>query len=300
MMKKKDYKTIFSNLGLNKKNNTSFDIKEIKNSNKTASSLQLVSEIKKSNDDELIENNYDSEKLFELQHIYLWYKKFNKITNVIFEDLNLTIYKNQIVAIVGKNGAGKTTLFELITQIRKANRGRVVFFEKEASQNPTKYISMQTQDFVFPSGLTVKDIVEFILELQQINIEDNLDEFKEMLKIFQLDALWNEKASKLSGGQQQRLNLFISLLNHPKILLLDEYATGLDLKSKEDIEKFIMNYIKVHGTTLIFISHELGGLSQMATRYIIIENKNIVVDLPINKVNKMFGNVTNLIKYYIS
>lgn len=303
-MKKKEYKNLFAKIGLGKNSNKKTLIDD-NSKDKSVDFNEFTKELvvvvdKNEKNEKIIFDDYKLPKLVELEHVYLWYKKFNKIKKIIFDDLNFTIYEGQIIAIVGQNGVGKTTLFEIITQIRKINKGKIIFPHEDAKKDPTKYIGMQTQDFVFPSGLTVKDVVEFILELQQIDITDEIGEFKRMLKIFQLDALWNEKASKLSGGQQQRLNLFISLLNHPKILLLDEYATGLDIKSKELIESFIMSYIKIHHITLVFISHELGGLTQMANRYVIINNKNIMVDLPVDKVNNLFGSVTNLIKYYIN
>ena len=95
------------------------------------------------------------------------------------------------------------------------------------------------------------------------------------------------------------MNLFISLLNYPKVLLLDEYATGLDVSSRELIEQFLISYVKVHHVTLLFISHELGGLTQIAQRYLIMGNKQIMVDLPHDEVIKQFGSVNDFVRYYI-
>lgn len=249
--------------------------------------------------DVLIMNSQYQNKIIELKDICLEYRKVNHPNTVIFDNLNLSIFADQIVALMGPNGVGKTTLFEIITQIRKQTKGKVIFYDDLMKKNPSKYISMQTQDFSFPSGLLVKDVIQFIVDLEQIDLQENLGEYKRMLKIFKLDTLWYEKASKLSGGQQQRLNLFISLLNYPKVLLLDEYATGLDVSSRELIEQFLISYVKAHHVTLLFISHELGGLTQIAQRYLIMGNKQIMVDLPHDEVIKQFGSVNDFVRYYI-
>ena len=249
--------------------------------------------------DVLVMNNQYQNKIIELKDICLEYRKVNHPNTVIFNNLNLSIFADQIVALMGPNGVGKTTLFEIITQIRKQTKGKVIFYDDLMKQNHSKYISMQSQDFSFPSGLLVKDVIRFIVDLEQIDLQENIGEYKRMLKIFKLDTVWYEKASKLSGGQQQRLNLFISLLNYPKVLLLDEYATGLDVSSRELIEQFLISYVKVHHVTLLFISHELGGLTQIAQRYLIMGNKQIMVDLPREEVIKQFGSVDDFVRYYI-
>ena len=306
-MKSKKYEAFYQKLGLLKnhkhkkehlnnliKNNQTNDLL-----NFTKQVVVINDELAKKEEIHIHDNNFNK-KIISLKDISLFYKRLYHPMYVIFDNLNLDIYDEQTTCIVGPNGIGKTTLFELIIQVKKPNKGQVIFYDDAIKKNPYKYISMQTQDFNFPTGLLVKDVVEFIIELQQIDISKNIGEYKRMLRIFQLDKIWLNKASKLSGGQQQRLNLFISLLNHPKVLLLDEYATGLDIKTKELIENFLLNYIKTYKTTLLFISHELDGLTQYANRYVILSDHHVIVDLSKEEVIKRFESVNNLIKYYVN
>ncbi|MBR4486019.1 ATP-binding cassette domain-containing protein [bacterium] len=233
-MRRKKYDEFYKKLGLIKTHKHKNNFKKDESNDLLEFTKQVViinDELAKKEEIHLHDPKFDK-KIISLQDISLFYKRLYRPITVIFDHLNLDIYEEEITCIVGPNGIGKTTLFELIIQVRKPNKGKVIFYDDAINKNPYKYISMQTQDFNFPTGLLVKDVVEFIIELQQIDITKNIGEYKRMLRIFQLDKIWLNKASKLSGGQQQRLNLFISLLNHPKVLLLDEYATGLDIKTK--------------------------------------------------------------------
>lgn len=137
----------------------------------------------KTTDENYIDNNYpDSKPLIVLKNINLSFKTKKRKRKVIYKNLNLTIYENQSIALIGPNGAGKTTLFEILTKIRRIDSGEIIYKEHLNKQEANKYINMQSQDFVFPTGLLVKDIVQFVLDLQNINLKNNLDEFLEMLE----------------------------------------------------------------------------------------------------------------------
>lgn len=237
----------------------------------------------------------DLKPLVKLDNVCFSFKKESKNSNFLLNNINLTIYENQIISVIGINGVGKTTLLEIIAKLETPNIGKVTYYEQNAKN--TKFIGIQPQDLNFPIGLSVKNIVEFVAMLNNIKLK-TFSEINDMLKIFKLENLWKHKASKLSGGQKQRLNLFISLLSKPSLLILDEYSTGLDLTSKKQIEAFILNYIKKYNITLIFTSHDLDGILLNATRYVIIKSGTIQTDISHEEAINKFKSIKKLIEHY--
>lgn len=237
----------------------------------------------------------DLKPLVNLYKVCFSFQNKNKKSIFLLNDINLTIYEDQIISIIGINGVGKTTLLEIIAKLKTPNSGKVIYYEENAKNK--KFIGIQPQDLNFPIGLSVKNIVEFVAMLNNINIK-TFSEINEMLKIFKLEELWKHKASKLSGGQKQRLNLFISLISKPSLLILDEYSTGLDLTSKKEIEEFILRYIKKYNITLIFTSHDLDGILLNATRYIVIKDGIIQTDISHEEAITRFESIKHLIEHY--
>lgn len=238
------------------------------------------------------EYSKDFKPLIEVKNLTQIYN--NK--NVIFKDINFTIFKNEKVALLGGNGAGKTTTIEIIAGFRKATSGEIIsHFDKELSE--AKKIGIQFQDLSFPKNLRVKDIINFSINID--NLLFSKQEINDMMKIFQLEGMMKKKISKLSGGQQQRLNVFISLLNRPQLLILDEFSTGLDIAAKRNIKDFIMDYCKKNNTTLIVVSHDIDVLNEMVDRVILLKNKKIYIDLDKQNIEEKFGTLSSMLYKYI-
>ncbi len=219
-------------------------------------------------------------------------------TKVIYKNISFNIYKGEKIAFLGPNGAGKTLMVETLCGTRKQTSGEIIYNFEYKHKNPYEKLGVQFQDFEFPVGLTVKDMIKFIIKLNNItNI--NVVEFNHILKTFQLKQILNSKVSKLSGGQKQRLNVTLSLLNKPKVLFLDEFTTGLDIAIKNNIQNFIIEYCEKNNTSLVLISHDVDSIKQMVNRIIILADKEIKIDMSTEEINKEFGGVSRLIKKYI-
>lgn len=260
--------------------------------------VNLKSNIKQTNELETIKefNNPNNDKLLvSFKNINLFYKKTFKNEHLeIFNNLNLDIYENQTLALVGPNGVGKTTLIEILSEIKKPNSGELIFHYGKPNEEK---VGVQFQDISFPKQLSIKDLIDFSSEISDKIL--SLEELSELLDVFKLKDLINSRISKLSGGQQQRLNVLIAMITIPKILVLDEFTTGLDISIKNQIQNYIIEFCKKHNITIILISHDIDTLSVMGDRFVLLGNKNIVVDASKEYLIKKFGSISNFLFKYI-
>ncbi|MDK2819929.1 MAG: ABC transporter ATP-binding protein [Mycoplasmataceae bacterium] len=244
------------------------------------------------------DSDESKELIIEVKNLKHEFKTIKK-TKHIYDNINFNIYKGEKVAFLGPNGAGKTLMVETICGTRKQTSGEIIYHFDHKKSNPYEHLGVQFQDFEFPTGLTVKDMIDFIIKLNNItNIVP--EEFNYMLETFQLKQILNSRVSKLSGGQKQRLNVTLSLLNKPKVVFLDEFTTGLDIAIKNSITNFIIEYCKKNNTSLVLISHDIDSIEQIVDRIIILADKTIKIDLSIKQVEKDFGSVSKLLKKYIT
>ena len=215
--------------------------------------------------------------------------------NKVLKNINLTIKKNERVAIIGENGAGKTTLAEIIAQIKKFNKGSITYNFKEKGL-PKERIGFQFQISSYPSKIRIKDIIGFYQKIYIGKIDKNI--LKLTLKAFDLEKYWNIDVKKLSGGQKQRLNILLAIFHKPELLILDELSSGLDIQSSEYIKKLITFIIKENKLTLLMVSHNISEMDFLCNRFIVIENGSIIFDLTKKEIKKRYKTVDNFINYY--
>ncbi|MGL6125215.1 MAG: ATP-binding cassette domain-containing protein [Metamycoplasmataceae bacterium] len=244
------------------------------------------------------ENAPKRELIIEVKNLTCKIKTL-KGTITVFENISFNLYKGEKIAFLGPNGAGKTVMVEILSGTRKATSGEIIYHFDHKKNKPHEYLGVQFQDFEFPTGLTIKDIIDFIIKLNEIN-NINTEEFNDILETFQLKDILDNKISKLSGGQKQRLNVFIALLNNPKVLFLDEFTTGLDIAIKTNIQNFIVDYCSKNETSLVLISHDIDAITEIVERIIILAEHQIKIDLSSEEVVKKFGSISKLLKKYIA
>lgn len=210
-------------------------------------------------------------------------KKFgNKVAN---DKISFDIYKGERLGIIGANGAGKTTLVEQLIGVSKPTKGKIAYNFKYI-KTPQERMGMQFQDSSYPEGLTVKDIIDFSLEIYGSQLKKS--ELMDMLKKFQIEDFYKAKAKGLSGGQQQKLNVFLAIIHKPEIVILDEISTGLDISAREEIIGYIDEITSKEKMTTILISHQMAEIERLCSRIIVLSKGKILYDDSIVNLKKKF------------
>ncbi len=233
-------------------------------------------------------------KLIEIKNIY---KNFGsgKSEKKVLKDINFNINFLEHTALLGCNGAGKTVLSEIICGLNDPTSGEII--RNFDTDNYKKKIGIQFQDSSYPQGVTVKKVISFIVSIYKSGISN--DELKALIKIFGIEEIYNKNAMDLSGGQQQRLNLLLSLIHKPEFIILDELSSGLDIKIKSRIKRFIKEYSKKHNITILIVSHDMDEIEYLTNRIIVMYLGKVYVDASKEEVIEKYGSIQNCIEKYI-
>lgn len=201
------------------------------------------------------------------------HKSFKTVQAV--RGIDLSIQPGQFVAILGPNGAGKTTLVEMIEGIQQPDRGEILIMGKTWKGNE-KYLRQQIglslQETHFIDKLNVWETLRLFASFFGIGKE----RCEEVLNLISLEEKRKAWVVNLSGGQRQRLALGISLLNKPKLLLLDEPTTGLDPNARREIWAILLKLKDQWNTSLILTTHYMEEAEQLCDYIVIIDHGKIL------------------------
>ncbi len=200
----------------------------------------------------------------------------------VLNKLNIKIKLGERIGIIGANGSGKSTITEIIAGIRKPTSGLVE--KKEGT-----IIGFQFQESKYPPGITVMDMLIYYLET--FNIEMNIGQLNELLNTYQLSAAKNKNVMFLSGGQQQRLNILLSVIHKPDLVILDEVSTGLDIEVREEIFDFLQKNIVEKNVAMVLVSHNMSEIEHFCNRIIYMHDGNIIEKRTVKEVVKEYGSV---------
>ncbi|WP_066368527.1 ABC transporter ATP-binding protein [Neobacillus fumarioli] len=196
----------------------------------------------------------ENQEVITLSHVY--YADGNVS---ILKDITGSFLKGKITTIVGPSGAGKTTLFKLCNGLISPASGDIFFNGKRIdTYEPTELrrnVGIALQSPTMISG-SVWENLSLPLTLQGKQLQEK--KAKELLKLVGLEEKFlNQNVKDLSGGQRQKVSIARTLVNQPKVLLLDEITSSLDRVSQQEIEALIVRINKESFTTIIWITHNL-------------------------------------------
>lgn len=195
------------------------------------------------------------------------------------DNVNMTIQKGDIYGLIGKNGAGKTTLIRMITSLIGPSNGEIKLFGEDSSAGLTrarKRVGCVVEMPALYPSLTAEQNLEYYRILYGIPEKDRI---KSALEMVGLTDTGNKKYKNFSLGMKQRLGLALAILGHPDFILLDEPINGLDPIGIIEMRETIKNLNEKYGITILISSHILTELSQIATRYGIINNGKLVKEV---------------------
>ncbi|MED2942769.1 lantibiotic protection ABC transporter ATP-binding protein [Bacillus swezeyi] len=211
--------------------------------------------------------------LLETNHLQ---KKFGRASAL--SDVSLTVYKNSIYGLLGPNGAGKSTTLKLLTGILNPTSGDILFAGRKWQRSVLKDIGSLIESPPLYNNLTAFENVKVHATL--LGLPDA--RIKEVLKIVDLQHAGKKRAGQFSMGMKQRLGIAIALLNHPKLLILDEPTNGLDPIGIQELRELIRSFPE-KGITVILSSHILSEVEQIADHIGIISSGCLGYQGKINK-----------------
>lgn len=207
-------------------------------------------------------------------------KSYGK-TNIL-NKIEFVVEPGQIIGLVGENGAGKSTLLSILATLKKASSGEVTLFEKNYIENKKevrKQIGYVPQDIAVWEELSVKENMKFFEELSWVNKSDAT--LRQLCLDMKLEK-WEEPVRTLSGGMKRKLNLAISFIHDPDLLLLDEPTAGIDLKSRTEIGEYLKKQAVDKQKMIIYTSHDMDEIRMLCDTVVCIGNdpfyKNILLD----------------------
>lgn len=182
--------------------------------------------------------------------------------------ISLSIKDNEFFTLLGPSGCGKTTLLRMIAGFEDVTEGAIFLYGYEIENLPPNQRPVNTvfQNYALFPHMTVLDNVGFGLEMRGAGRTEARKHAGEMLELVQLSQFAARKPSQLSGGQQQRVALARALAPQPKVLLLDEPLSALDLKLRKAMQLELKHLQRETGITFIFVTHDQEEALTMSDR----------------------------------
>ena len=192
--------------------------------------------------------------------------------------IQLEIEGENFVTLYGESGAGKTSTLRILAGLMKPNKGKVIvnnetWFDSNRKINlkpQNRKIGFVFQDYTLFPNMTVRENLEFALRKNQ-----DRKIISDLIEIIELGELQNRKPETLSGGQKQRTALARTLVQKPKILLLDEPLSALDHKIRLKLQDYLAKVHREFKLTTILISHDIGEIVKLSNQVFILEKGKI-------------------------
>ncbi len=198
-------------------------------------------------------------------------------TFVAVNGIDLEIKEGEIFGILGPNGAGKTTTINMLLGLIIPTNGTIKIYGDDIRKNPQvikEKMGLMTQETVVDGDLTAEQNLDIFAELYGMKGEEKAEAIKDALEEAELTAFAKAKAGSFSGGMQRRLNLVKSMMHSPKILVLDEPTTGLDVQNRVSMWDRIRKLNK-SGITIILTTQYLEEADSLCNRLAIIDHGQI-------------------------
>ena len=200
-------------------------------------------------------------------------KKFGSVTAI--DSLSLRLEASNIIVIVGVNGSGKTTLLRLLAGLEEPDFGSIIINNSVKKTNELRQLSTLVFQKTTVFNRTVFSNLEFGLRLRGYEKDTIKKKISEALDIVGLEGFENRNAKKISGGEQQRVALARAFLLEPKILLLDEPTSNLDVNSAKIIEK-VLQERKKSDNIIVLSTHNLYQAKRLGNEIVHIHEGKII------------------------
>lgn len=199
---------------------------------------------------------------------------------VALEDINLGIIQGQFLALLGPSGCGKTTLLRILGGLEVPTTGRAVIDGQDMTGVPPEKrpVNMVFQSPALFPHRNVFENISFGPRMAGVPADKIAPRIKEMLSLVRLEGYEDRRVTQLSGGQSQRVALARALINSPKVLLLDEPLSALDLKLRRAMQLELKRIHRMLDTTFVYVTHDQEEAITMADRIVVMNQGHVVQD----------------------
>lgn len=215
--------------------------------------------------------------LFEIKDLQ---KKFGSLT--VFDGLNETICKGDVVVIIGPSGGGKSTFIRCLNLLEQPTAGRIYFEGEDITakgfdvNKHRQKVGMVFQQFNLFNNLTVlENITISLTKVKKQSEEESKEKALNLLKRVGLEDKANAYPSQLSGGQKQRIAIVRALAMEPDVLLFDEPTSALDPEMVGEVLD-VMKELAHTGMTMVVVTHEMGFAREVGNRVLFLDQGKLV------------------------
>ncbi|MGV3465516.1 MAG: ABC transporter ATP-binding protein [Heyndrickxia sp.] len=223
----------------------------------------------------------------------------------VLDDVSFEIERGKFYTLLGPSGCGKTTILRLIAGFIEPSKGNIYFDGKIINRLPANQRQVNTvfQDYALFPHLNVFENVAFGLRIKKMKSSEITAKVKEALRFVNLEGYENREIREMSGGQRQRVAIARAIVNEPKVILLDEPLSALDLKLRTEMQYELRELQQRLGITFIFVTHDQEEALAMSDEIFVINKGKIqqsgtptdIYDEPINRFVADFIGESNIV-----
>jgi putative spermidine/putrescine transport system ATP-binding protein len=224
---------------------------------------------------------------------------------VAVDSVDLEIAQGEFFTMLGPSGSGKTTTLRIIAGFEQPDDGRVLFAGQDVTRQPPYARDVNTvfQDYALFPHMTVGENVEYGLRVKGVKRQERRRRAGEALALVRLEGFGGRKPVQLSGGQRQRVALARAIVNHPRVLLLDEPLGALDLKLRQEMQTELKRIQAEVAITFVYVTHDQEEALTMSDRIAVFDQGRIeqigppaeVYERPANEFVAGFVGVSNVL-----
>jgi ABC-2 type transport system ATP-binding protein len=196
---------------------------------------------------------------------------------LVLQDLTLHIQPGEIYGLLGPNGAGKTTTINILCNLLRADSGSIAINGQPVSKGTKRLVGIAPQENLLYKTLSCEENLNFYAQVYGLTAQQRRQRVQMCLEAVNLADRAKSPVETLSGGMQRRVNIAVALVHQPKLLVLDEPTTGLDIEARYEIWDLIRR-LRGEGITILLTTHLLDEAERLCQRIGILKRGRIVAE----------------------